>query len=195
MTQITSEQEQDTSSSGAQSTVGQAAEQAQAKVQEKAGQATEKAARALREQVSNRSTQASEQLRSYTDVLRQTAEKLDADGKSSAAGAANTLVERLERSAGYFEQSDPDRLLHDAEDFGRRNPWIVIAGGIGLGLVSSRFLKASSRRRYESSPSYPTPLPPSRQLPPAVPAPAVPMSGPVDPLPMTTPPATWSGSE
>jgi len=188
MTQVTSEQEQDTSSSGPESTVGQVAEQAQAKVQEKAGQATEAAGRAIREQVSTRSSQASEQLRSYTDVLRQTAESLDSEGKSSAANAANTLVDKLERSAGYFERSEPDQLLHDAEDFGRRNPWVVIAAGVGMGLVGARFLKASSNRRYETSSSYP--LPPSRQLPPAVPAP-----GPADPLPMTAPPATWAGIE
>src|SRR3954465_12397200 len=97
MTQVTSEQEQE-ASSGAESTVGQVAEQAQAKVQEKAGQATEAAGRAIREQVSTRSSQASEQLRSYTDVLRQTAESLDSEGKSSAANAANTLVDKLERS-------------------------------------------------------------------------------------------------
>jgi hypothetical protein len=187
MTQVTSEQEQDTSSSGAESTVGQAAEQAQAKVQEKAGQATEAAGRALRDQVATRSSQASEQLRSYTDALRQTAEQLDSDGRSSAARAANALVDRLERSAGYLERSEPDQLLHEAEDFGRRNPWAVIAAGVGIGLVGARFLKASSRRRYESA-SYP--LPESRQLPPAVPAP-----GPADPLPTTAPPATWAGSE
>src|SRR3954454_15300408 len=161
MTQMTSEQEQETSS-GAESSVGQVAEQAQAKVQEKAGQATEAAGRAIREQVSTRSTQASEQLRSYTDALRQTAEQLDSDGKSSAANAANTIVDRLERSAGYLERSEPDQLLHAAEDFGRRNPWVVIAAGVGMGLVGARFLKASSSRRYQTS-SYGTssyPLPP-----------------------------------
>jgi ElaB/YqjD/DUF883 family membrane-anchored ribosome-binding protein len=139
--------------------------------------------------VATRSSQASEQLRAYTDALRQTAEKLEFDGKSSAAHAANAVGDRLERSAGYLERSEPQQLLHDAEDFGRRNPWVVIAAGVGVGLVAARFLKASSRRRYETA-SYPYALPEARQLPPAVPAP-----GPADPLPMTAPPATWAGSE
>ena len=34
--------------------------------------------------------------------------------------------------------------------FGRRQPWAVIAGGLALGFAASRFLKASSSRRYES---------------------------------------------
>jgi hypothetical protein len=42
------------------------------------------------------------------------------------------------------------------EDFGRRQPWAVIAGGLALGFAASRFLKASSSRRYESSSNLPS---------------------------------------
>jgi hypothetical protein len=37
------------------------------------------------------------------------------------------------------------------EDFARRNPWAVAAGGLVLGLAASRMLKASSSQRYRSS--------------------------------------------
>jgi hypothetical protein len=49
----------------------------------------------------------------------------------------------------YLERSDGDTILRDVEDFGRRQPWAVIAGGVVLGFAASRFLKASSSRRYE----------------------------------------------
>ena len=49
----------------------------------------------------------------------------------------------------YLTDSDADRILGDVEDFGRRQPWAVIGGGVVLGLLASRFLKASSTRRYE----------------------------------------------
>ena len=52
-------------------------------------------------------------------------------------------------SATTCSDTDADRILGDIEDFGRRQPWAVIAGGVALGLVASRFLKASSTRRYE----------------------------------------------
>ena len=41
-------------------------------------------------------------------------------------------------------------MLHDAEDFARRRPWAVAGIGLIAGLAASRFLKASSERRYDS---------------------------------------------
>ena len=52
---------------------------------------------------------------------------------------------------GYLKDADADRILHDVEDLGRRQPWAVIAGGLAVGFMASRFLKASSSERYRSS--------------------------------------------
>ena len=43
-----------------------------------------------------------------------------------------------------------DQLLRDAEEFARRRPWMVAGMGLVAGLAASRFLKASSERRYGS---------------------------------------------
>jgi hypothetical protein len=63
------------------------------------------------------------------------------------------LVERaateVERTARYLSESDGLRVLNDLEGLGRRNPWAVIGGGIVLGILGARFLKASSSRRFE----------------------------------------------
>jgi hypothetical protein len=53
--------------------------------------------------------------------------------------------------AGYLRTSDGDRLLRDVEDFGRRNPWAIIAGGVFLGFAASRFVRSSSALRYNSN--------------------------------------------
>jgi hypothetical protein len=37
------------------------------------------------------------------------------------------------------------------EDFARSKPWAVAAGGLALGFAASRFLKASSSRRYQQT--------------------------------------------
>ena len=59
-----------------------------------------------------------------------------------------------------MKESDADRILSDVEDFARSNPWAVAAGGLALGFVASRVLKASSSRRYEERDA-------TRRLPPA----------------------------
>jgi hypothetical protein len=50
----------------------------------------------------------------------------------------------------YLKDASGDRILRDVEDFARRQPMLVTAAGLALGFAASRFLKASSSRRYES---------------------------------------------
>ncbi len=137
-----------------------ATEQVQDKAKEVAGQAQEKAREAgeqargrVRDQVDQRSTQAGEQLRGSAGDVRSFAQQLRDQGKDKPAQYVEQAADRAERLGGYLEQSDGDRILHDVEDFGRRNPWAVVAGGVALGFIASRMLKASSSDRYRSSQS------------------------------------------
>lgn len=120
-------------------------------VKEKAHDAKRQAAEQARSQVDSRSTQLGEQIGSFGEALRKAAEQLGNEGKDGGASAASKTADQVERLAGYLSDSDSDRFLGDAERFGRQRPWV--AGGIGaaLGFVASRFLKASSERRYESA--------------------------------------------
>ena len=88
------------------------------------------------------------------DALRKTGEQLRNEGNEQPAKVADAVAERIERLGGYLEEVDSDRLLNDVESFGRRRPWILAAGGAVLGFVASRFLKASSSRRYEETYGY-----------------------------------------
>ena len=133
------------------------AEQAQDKAHEVAGQAREKAHEAagearsrLREQVDQRSTQASERISSTSTDLRSVGQELRKQGKDTPARLADQAADRVERVGSYLGQSDADRILRDVEDFGRRQPLAVLAGGVVLGIAAARFLKASSSRRYGS---------------------------------------------
>jgi hypothetical protein len=145
-----------TASSGASN--GGAAEQAQDKAKEVAGQAQEKAQQAgeqvrgrVREQVDQRSTQAGEQINGTASDVRSFAEQLREQGKDKPAQYAEQAAARAERLGGYLSEADGDRILRDVEDFGRRNPWAVVAGGLALGFAASRMLKASSGERYQAS--------------------------------------------
>ena len=152
-------------------------EQAQEKVQEKASEARGAVQRAVREQVDSRSTQMGQQLQGVVEGLRRTGHGLRSEGKDGPANAMDGIAERADRVAGYLSGSSADAILHDAEHFGRRNPWLVIVGGVALGVAASRLLKASSSRRFDELraqgytsrvPQRPM-LPPARVVPPARP--------------------------
>jgi hypothetical protein len=127
------------------STTGQAKE----KAQEAAGQAKQKAGSQLRSQVDQRSTDAGHRVGGLASDVRAVGESLREQGKDQPAKLAEQAADRAERLGSYLEESDADRILGDVEDLGRRQPWAVIAGGVAVGLVASRFLKASSLDRYE----------------------------------------------
>jgi hypothetical protein len=136
---------------GPSSTTEQAKEQAK----EKAQQGAQQAKRGVRDQVDQRSTQAGERVGSTAQDIRSVSEELRKQGKDQPAKLAEQAAARAESLGDYLQRSDGDTILRDVEDFGRQRPWAVIAGGIALGFAASRFLKASSSRRYESSYSPP----------------------------------------
>jgi vacuolar-type H+-ATPase subunit H len=131
---------------GEKSQVEEAKEQAKEKVQEASGQARDR----VREQVDQRSTQAGERVASVAQDARSVGEELRRQGKDQPARLADQAADRAERLGSYLQASDADRILRDVEDLGRKQPWAVVAGGLALGFVASRFLKASSQRRYSS---------------------------------------------
>jgi hypothetical protein len=124
---------------------GDVKEQAKDQARQAAGQARDK----VRGQIDQRSTQAGEQVTRQAGDLRAVGEELRKQGKEGPAKAADRLAERSERLGAWLQESDADRILDDVEDFGRRNPWALVAGGVALGFAASRMLKASSSRRYE----------------------------------------------
>jgi hypothetical protein len=129
-------------------TDGSTGEQAKDKARQAAGQARTKA----REQVDQRSTQAGERVGSAAEDVRSVADELRRQGKDTPAKYAEQAAERAERLGDYLKDSDGERILRDVEDFARRKPWAVAAGGLALGFAASRALKASSTERYRQLP-------------------------------------------
>jgi hypothetical protein len=147
------------------------AQQAAGVVQDKAQQAAGQARGQLGQQVDQRSTQAGERVVTMAQDARSVSQTLREQGKEQPAKLVDQVADRAERLGAYLRDSDGDSILNDVENFGRRQPWVVMGGGLLLGLVASRFLKASSSRRYEASrrgpalqptysrPSYDVPTP------------------------------------
>jgi hypothetical protein len=122
-------------------------QEAKDKVQEASGQAKGR----VRDEVDRRSTEAGQRVSAAAGDARSVGEELRKQGKDRPAQLAEQMADRAERMGGYLERADADRILGDVEDFGRRQPWAVAAGAFAIGLVASRFLKASSRNRYQAA--------------------------------------------
>jgi hypothetical protein len=140
-------------------------EGAQEAVRDAASNATSKAQEMVRDQVNQRSNQAGEQVSSVASDLRSVGEELRQQGKDKPAQYTEQVAERVERASNYLSDADADRILDDAEDLARRQPWLTLAGGIVLGIAAARFLKASSSERYASRGRELTPSPPRDALP------------------------------
>jgi hypothetical protein len=135
------------SGSGSQSMAGQAQEKVQEKAQEVRGQVSSR----VREQADTRSTQAGEQVTSLAEAMRRTGQTLRDEGNDTPAKVTDAVAEQADRLGSYLRDADGDAILRDVENLARRQPWLFAAGGLVLGVVASRFLKASSGRRYEST--------------------------------------------
>jgi hypothetical protein len=131
----------------AQDKAKEVASQAHDRAREAAGQARGR----VRVQVDTRSTQLGERVSAGVGDARSVSEELRRQGKDAPASAVEQAADRADRLGTYLKDSDGDKLLRDVEDFGRRNPWALAAGGLLLGFAASRMLKASSGERYHSS--------------------------------------------
>lgn len=180
----------------ADGSVGEAQEKAQevaGEAQEKARDAAGKAQETVRQQVDQRSTEAGEKVSAQAEDLRSVGLELRKQGKEAPAKLADRAAEQTEKVGSYLKEKGPDEMLHDVEDFGRQRPWAVLAGGLVLGAAAARFLKASSRNRYQqrSNASRPRAQVPQRTAPvPAHRSAVEPVAAPPPPTAQPTPTAT-----
>ncbi len=132
--------------SDAQGRAQEAAGQVQERAQAAAGQAHAK----VREQVEQRSSQLGVQAHRQASDLRSVSQALRDQGKHRPAEVVERVASYTEQAGSYLRDRDADSILSDAEDLGRRKPGAVAVGALAVGLIASRFLKASSSRRYSA---------------------------------------------
>jgi ElaB/YqjD/DUF883 family membrane-anchored ribosome-binding protein len=127
-------------------------QEAAATAQEKAVEVKEQGKSKLGETLNQRTNEAGTQARQMAQVLRRSGEELSNESNGQQmAGLTNGAADRIERLGAYLERSSGAELVRDMEDFARRRPWMIAGMGLVAGLAASRFLKASSERRYEMS--------------------------------------------
>jgi ElaB/YqjD/DUF883 family membrane-anchored ribosome-binding protein len=140
------------------------AEQVKDRVQDVTDSVKSQTREGLRSQIDTRTVQAGDQVTSTAHAFRSAGDELRRQGNDRAASAVDAVAERGERLGSYLSGADADRVLREAEDFARRQPWLVAGAGLTLGFVAARFVKATSAERYRTSiPPAPVGYMPARQ--------------------------------
>jgi hypothetical protein len=129
------------------SVVTEKMDQANDVISARASDAVEQGRGAVQRQVGQRSAQLGSQIGATSHTIRQVAEQARIDGNDQQARLAEEAAKRAERVSCYLGEVDPERLMADAEDFARRQPWLVAGVGLIAGFALARSLKASSGRR------------------------------------------------
>jgi hypothetical protein len=81
-------------------------------------------------------------------ALRNASSSLEQDPMSATV---RRVAERLEGVSRTLGERDLSGVLHDAEEYARREPAVFVGGAFALGFALSRFLKASSDRRRDGT--------------------------------------------
>jgi len=125
---------------------------AAATAQERAVDLKEHGKSKLGETLDQRTNEAGAQARKMAQALRRSGEQLSNEGNGQqAAELAEGAADRIERLGSYLERTSGAEVVRDVENFARTRPWMVAGMGMVAGLAASRFLKASSERRYGGS--------------------------------------------
>ncbi|NLP02744.1 MAG: hypothetical protein GX089_09640 [Fibrobacter sp.] len=61
------------------------------------------------------------------------------------AGWADKAAERLDSLTNYLKEKKSDDIMHDLQDFSRRNPYVTVGVMFAAGLALSRVLKSGQR--------------------------------------------------
>lgn len=94
-------------------------------------------------------TRASETMTKVGDTLDQVAQAVREAGSGmreqqpQIAGFADTAAEQVEKASQYLREHDAREALETAQDFARRQPVAVVAGGLVLGLAVGRLLRTA----------------------------------------------------
>ena len=90
---------------------------------------------------------AASELSAVVNAVRRFGESLNNEGNGPiarfAAEYGDKAANSLDRLARYLREQDPKRVLDDVQNFGRRQPAVLIGGAFLLGFAGARVIKSS----------------------------------------------------
>jgi hypothetical protein len=113
------------------------------RLQDAATGLVDQAARTAEAQASTTMTRAGETIEQIARAIRDAGSGLR-DEQPQIAGIADTAAERIESAATYLRDHDAGETLEEVQQMARRQPALVIAGGLALGLLVGRVLRSGT---------------------------------------------------
>jgi hypothetical protein len=117
----------------------------------KANEIKQEASGMMYSQADKGSTQAGEKLHATAEDLHSVSETLHERGRDSTADIVDQAASQAERLASYLRNSSGEAILRDAQDYARRQPLLTVIGGVALGFLAARFVRASGQGEVSSS--------------------------------------------
>jgi hypothetical protein len=107
------------------------------------------------EQVDRQKETAANELLQVVNAVRQLGQTLSGEANGPiaryAAEYSDKAANSLERLTNYIREQDPKRLLNDVQNFGRRQPALLLGGAFFLGFAGARLVKSSMEAASQHS--------------------------------------------
>lgn len=98
---------------------------------------------------------AATELTTIVNAVRQFGQNLSGEANGPiaryAAEYGDKAADSLERLSKYIREQDPKRILNDVQNFGRRQPALLLGGAFLLGLAGARLIKSSMEAASQNS--------------------------------------------
>jgi len=107
-----------------------------------AGGVADEAARTVETTAARGMSQAADVLHQVADAVRQSSESLQTEQPQVGRFIA-TAADKIDEAATFVSTREPAGLMTDAQDIARRQPALVIGGGLVAGLLIGRALKSA----------------------------------------------------
>lgn len=106
-------------------------------------------------QIDRQKETAANELTQVVNAVRQFGQTLSGQANGPiaryAAEYGDKAANSLERLSNYIREQDPKRLLNDVQNFGRRQPALLLGGAFLLGFAGARLIKSSMEAASQDS--------------------------------------------
>jgi hypothetical protein len=102
----------------------------------------DEAGRTLQTTAARSMSQVGDTLHQVADAVRQSSETLQTE-QPQVGRFITTAADKLDEAATFLSDREPTQLLDDAQQLARRQPGVVIAGGLIAGLLIGRALRSA----------------------------------------------------
>jgi YHS domain-containing protein/ElaB/YqjD/DUF883 family membrane-anchored ribosome-binding protein len=111
--------------------------------QAEAGRTTSRARSKVQSMISEQKGKAAERIGSVSSAFRSVSQQLRDQDQAAIAQYADRAASSVDRFSGYLKEHDAEEIIHQAEQYVRQRPALVIGGALAAGFLVARFLKSS----------------------------------------------------